>query len=119
MLHTMRGPNLSLGEWFRILPLDVNICPVSTVHILPHLSFLSTWGVGYVHNPLLYIWRRQMILFTWVYPQLKTLGPLPEWGRYHHLSHSSNDPTSPVGRETEDSVSHRLCRARRFGDQKV
>ena len=40
----MRGPNLPLGEWFRVLPLDVSGCPVSPVRILHHLSCVCTWG---------------------------------------------------------------------------
>ena len=43
-LQTMRGPNLPLGEWFRILPSVVSGYPVSPVHILQHLSCVCTWG---------------------------------------------------------------------------
>jgi len=48
----MRGPNLPLGEWFRVLPLDVSGCPVSPVHILQHLSFLCTWGNRWCAPPI-------------------------------------------------------------------
>ena len=44
----MRGPNLPLGVWFRILPLDVSGCPVSPVYILQYLSFVCAWGGGSV-----------------------------------------------------------------------
>ena len=48
----MRGPNLPLGEWFRVLPLDVSGCPVSPVHILQYLSFLCTWGKRWCAPPV-------------------------------------------------------------------
>ena len=49
-----------------------------------------------------------MILFSRVYAQLETLGPLPEWGRYHRLLRGTNDLTSPVGRETIVNMSHQV-----------
>ena len=52
MLHTMRGPNLPLCEWFRVLPLDVSGCPVLSVHILQHLSLLCTWGKRWCAPPV-------------------------------------------------------------------
>ena len=48
----MRGPNLLLGEWFRILPLDVSGYPVSLIHILQHLSFLCTWENRWCEPPV-------------------------------------------------------------------
>ena len=48
----MRGPNLPLGEWFRILPTAVSGCLVSSVYILQHLSFLCTWGNRWCAPPV-------------------------------------------------------------------
>ena len=48
----MRGPNLPLGEWFRILPSVVSGCPVFLVHIPQHLSFLCTWGKRWCAPPV-------------------------------------------------------------------
>ena len=110
VLHTMRRPFSPLVEWFRILLLDVSGCPVSPVYILHHLSFLCTWGNCGIRHPLLCMWWWQMILFTRVYPLLEALGPVPQWGRYHHLLHEINDLTSPVGRELITDMSHLVVR---------
>ena len=48
----MRGPNLPLGEWFRIFPSAVSGCPVSPVHIRQHLLFLYTWGNRWCAPPI-------------------------------------------------------------------
>ena len=48
----MRGPFIPLGEWFRILPLDVSGRPVSPIHILQYLSFLRTWGNRWCAPPV-------------------------------------------------------------------
>ena len=47
-----------------------------------------------------------MIIFIGVYPQLKTIGLVPQWGRYHHLLRVINDLTSPVGRESITDMSY-------------
>ena len=47
----MRGPNIPLGEWFRILPSVVSGFPVSPVHILQHLFFLCPWGKRWCAPP--------------------------------------------------------------------
>ena len=41
---------------------------------------------------------------------LEALGPVPQWGRYHHLLHEINDLTSPVGRESITGMSHLVVR---------
>ena len=47
-----------------------------------------------------------MIVLTGLYPLLETLGPVPQWGRYHHLIRGINDLTSPMGRELITDMSH-------------
>ena len=37
---------------------------------------------------------------------LETLGPVPQWGRYHRLLREVNGITSPVGREPITDTSH-------------
>ena len=48
----MKGSNLPLGEWFRILPSAVSGCPMSPVHILHHLPCLCTWGKRWCAPPV-------------------------------------------------------------------
>ena len=48
----MRVPFLPLGEWFRILLLDVSECHVSSVYILQHLSFWCTWRIWLCAEPV-------------------------------------------------------------------
>ena len=48
----MRGPNLPLGEWFRVLPTVISGCPVYPVHIPQHLSCLYTWGERWCVPPI-------------------------------------------------------------------
>ena len=79
-LQTMRGVFLPLGEWFWILPTVGSGCPVSSVHILQHLSLVCTWGNSGVRHLLLCMGCWLMIVFTRVYPSLETLESLPVWG---------------------------------------
>ena len=52
-----------------------------------------------------------MIIFTGVYPLLETVGPVPQWGRYHHLMNGINDLTSPVGREPITDTSYLVVKS--------
>ena len=72
----MRKPFSPLGEWFRILTSEFSGYPVSSVHILQHLSFCVYEGISGMRHPLLSIDRYRMIVFTMVYLLLETLEPV-------------------------------------------
>ena len=107
----MRGPNIHLGEWCRILPLDVSGCPVSPVHILQHLSFLCTLGERWCAPPVVMC---MLMADDSIYQDLSLVGNLSTifpWGRYHHLLRWTNAPTSPIGREPIVNMSHQERRS--------
>ena len=68
----MRVPSFPLGEWFKILPSAVSRYSVSPVHILQHLSFLCTGGIGGMRHPLLCI----VISYDIIYEGLSQVGNL-------------------------------------------
>jgi len=115
----MRGLNLPLGEWFRVLSLDVSVCPVPPTHILQYLSFLCTLENRWCASPV--------VMYMVMAGDSICVGPSPAGNlktktlvrRYHHFSHRPDYSTSPVGRDPKDYVSHRMCRSKRFSDQKV
>ena len=104
----MKEPNLSLGEWFRILPLDISRClvPLSIFYII--YPFCTFGGRGGVRHQLLCICWWQIIVFTKVYPELETWWLLPTWGSYHLLLRGTNDLTCLMGRETIANMSHQV-----------
>ena len=105
----MRRSNLPLGEWFTSLTRKTGfavMCRLSTpCSIYPVYAHGGSGGVH--HCVLLDVTMIDDIIYRGLSPVGNLKNQRPSWGRYHHLSCMTNDPTSPVGREPMTHMIHR------------
>ena len=100
------GRHIPLGGWFRVLPSAVSGCSVSSVHIRQHLSSFCTWGNRWCALPvIMYVVIEDGSIDRGLSP-VGTLGPLPKWGRHHHLLRRIDYITFSMGMDSISDMSH-------------
>ena len=101
---------ISSCRWMVQVPYPAyRVCSrVSPIHTLYHLFFLCTWGrLRRTPYTIILGVRTDDFIHRGVHSLLETLITRTSWGKYHHLPRTTNDLTSPVGRELIIYASHR------------
>ena len=100
---------LPLGEWFASLTWRIGSAVVRLLFVPCSIySFYAHGGsCGVYHCIVLGVTMVDDIIYRGRSPIGNLDNQKPSWGRYHHFSCMTNDPTSPVGREPMIHMSHR------------